>query len=188
MREEKGLGVAKRERREGSSVHLGGGDRVGCGPSTLVREGGFPPRILGATQVASPALAVSSLGAGSLELALVGLGWEVQGKHTGREGKRKGRRTGGPTLGAAGSHRSRCRLHRCRVPHIGCHDTTVGTFVRDIETVNITVVRTRTIAKSLGEKCRRDSWWWRWWRMQTSMHVPKMCVSRPCWAMSNCRR
>jgi hypothetical protein len=97
MREEKGLGVANREMREG--VQLGGGDRVGCGPSTLVREGGFSPRTSGATQVASPALAVSSLGAGSLELALVGLGWEVLGKRTGREGKRNGRRTGRPTLG-----------------------------------------------------------------------------------------
>ncbi len=86
MREEKGLGVENR-------------DRIGCGLSTLVREGGFSPRILGATQVASLALAVSSLGADSLELALVGLGWEGQGKHTGREGKRNGRRTGGPTLG-----------------------------------------------------------------------------------------
>jgi hypothetical protein len=86
MREEKGLGVENQ-------------DRIGCGLSTLVRGGGFSPRILGATQVASPALAVSSLGAGCLELALVGLGWEEQGKHTGREGKRNGRRTGGPTLG-----------------------------------------------------------------------------------------
>ena len=99
IREEKGLGVANREMREGSGVQLGGGDRVGCGPSTLVREGGFSPRTLGATQVASPALTVSSLGAVSLELALVGLGWEGQGKHTRGEGKRKGRRTGGPTLG-----------------------------------------------------------------------------------------
>jgi hypothetical protein len=86
MREEKGLGVENR-------------DRIGCSLSTLVREGEFPPRILGATQVASPALAVSSLRAGSLELALVGLGWERQGKHMGREEKRNGRRTGGPTLG-----------------------------------------------------------------------------------------
>ncbi len=70
MREENGLGVANREMREGSGVQLGGGDRVGCGPSTLVREGGFSPRILGATRVASPALAVSSLGAGGLELSL----------------------------------------------------------------------------------------------------------------------
>ena len=50
--------------------------------------------------MASPALAVSSLGAGGLELSLAGLvGWGRQGKHTGREGKRNGRRTGGPTLG-----------------------------------------------------------------------------------------
>jgi hypothetical protein len=70
MREEKELGVENR-------------DRIGCGLSTLVREGGFSPRTWG----------------GSLELALVGLGWEVQDKHIGREGKRNGRRTGGPTLG-----------------------------------------------------------------------------------------
>ena len=86
MREETGLGVENR-------------DKIGCGLSTLVREGGFPPRTLGAAQVASPALAVSSLGAGSLELALVELGWERQGKHMGRKGKRNGRRTGGATLG-----------------------------------------------------------------------------------------
>jgi hypothetical protein len=86
MREEKGLGVENR-------------DRIGCGLSTLVREGGFPPQTSGVTQVASPALTVSSLGARNLELALVGLGWEGQGKHTGREGKRNGKRTGGPTLG-----------------------------------------------------------------------------------------
>ena len=44
-------------------------------------------------------LACSSLGARGLELSLVGLGEGEQGKQTGGGGKRKGRRTGGPTLG-----------------------------------------------------------------------------------------
>jgi hypothetical protein len=89
MREEKkGLGVENRDMWYGSGLGLERGDGIGCGPFNLVREGCFASRIVRATQVASLVLSVSSLGAGGLELSLLGLVWERQGKHTGGRGKR----------------------------------------------------------------------------------------------------
>jgi hypothetical protein len=39
MREEKGLVVENRDMWAGSGLGLKGGKRIGCGPSTFVREG-----------------------------------------------------------------------------------------------------------------------------------------------------